>query len=150
MSTPELEERGFWADHVTEEDVSEAEAMVGKYVRDELGRKWFVTSVGAKDGWPTIAGEVPVSDGAGIWARVDDVVVIELDAIRRRRWTLVAYWLGSREDGQRSAGWFIDNDTGDVFEAEGWKRHNPRRRLTGATAAAIRLFAQRELEGSSC
>lgn len=49
---------------------AEADELVGKLIRDDLGRIWTVTSVGTKDDFPTI-------DGGMYWSRPDDVEVLE-------------------------------------------------------------------------
>jgi hypothetical protein len=61
----------------------------------------------------------------------------EFDVIPRKRWTLVAEWLGSRDDGQRTARWFKDNETGLWYTAESWKRPNLRHQLNDDQAAYV-------------
>jgi hypothetical protein len=61
----------------------------------------------------------------------------DFDVLPRRRWTLVAEWLGSREDGQRTARWFRDNSTGRWYVAESWKRPNLRHPLTSEQTAHV-------------
>lgn len=68
---------------------------------------------------------------------MDDVERREFDVIARRRWTLVAEWLGDRETGQRTARWFRDNDTGVWYLAESWKRPNLIRRLNAEQVAYV-------------
>jgi hypothetical protein len=47
-----------------------AEEMIGKTVRDPLGREWRVTEVGEKDHFPTISNDV-------FWDLPDQVEVVE-------------------------------------------------------------------------
>jgi hypothetical protein len=50
--------------------------------------------------------------------------------MRGRRWTRVAEYLSN---GQLTARWFYDEQTGEAREAEGW--HKPRRWQLGGSAA---------------
>lgn len=53
----------------------------------------------------------------------------------RRRWTLIAEYLSN---GQQTARWFRDNDSGDWYMAESWKRPNVRAgRLNADCVACI-------------
>lgn len=61
----------------------------------------------------------------------------EFDVIRRRRWVLVAEWLGSRENGQRTARWMQDTQTGLWYMAESWKRPNLGRPLNAEQTAYV-------------
>ena len=48
---------------------AEAEALVGKRIRDSLGREWTVEGTDWKDGWPTIHGKQ-------YWDRPEAVTVL--------------------------------------------------------------------------
>lgn len=52
----------------------------------------------------------------------------------RKRWTLVAEYMSN---GQRTARWFKDNDTGTWYTAESWKRHNPHHPLNDEQQAYV-------------
>lgn len=61
----------------------------------------------------------------------------QVDLITRRRYDLVAEWLGSREDGQRTARWFHDKQTGAWYVAESWKRPNLNRPLNAEQTSYV-------------
>ena len=49
----------------------------------------------------------------------------------------MAEWLGSREDGQRTARWFRDEQSGRWYVAESWMRPNLRYPLKAEQVAFV-------------
>lgn len=61
----------------------------------------------------------------------------QFDVIPGRRYNLVAEWLGSREDGQRTARWFYDTRDDVWYVAESWTRPNKRHMLNAEQRAYV-------------
>lgn len=61
----------------------------------------------------------------------------QFDLIRRRRYLLVAEWLGERGEGSRTARWMLDLKTGVWLVAESWTRPHKHRRLDGDQVAYV-------------
>jgi hypothetical protein len=67
-----------------------------------------------------------------------EIKPLDLDVILGRKWVKVAeWWIGGREDGQCSARWFQDTESGRWFVAESWKRPNLRRPLNAEQSAYV-------------